>query len=204
MTPSVPIPGGTREKTLRRPPGTHPRWLPRKPACTVTRAARRRSRSPGPGTAPGRRQQEPEGGGDAGGRRADDALDTEPRGEIPGMDRARPTRCEQHVATGVASTLGDVDPRGARHGLGVYLEDSPGKLDSGESAPPRATKSVKVPPMSTPTRVRPDPASLITAALARCPATRPVRPAALGWPAPPHTRADPTPAPRSRVRPPAR
>ena len=41
------------------------RW---KPACTVTRAARRRSRSPGPGTAPGRRQQEPEGGGDAGAR----------------------------------------------------------------------------------------------------------------------------------------
>ena len=87
------------------------RW---KPACTVTRAARRRSRSPGPGTAPGRRQQEPEGGDDAGGRRADDALDTEPRGEIPGMDRARPTRREQHVATGVASMLGDVDPRGAR------------------------------------------------------------------------------------------
>ena len=51
------------------------------------------------------------------------------------MDRARPTRREQHVATGVASMLGDVDPRGARHGLGSYLEDSPGKLDSGESAP---------------------------------------------------------------------
>ena len=84
---------------------------------------------------PGRRQQEPEGGGDAGGRRADDPLDTEPRGEVPGMDRARPTRREQHVATGVASTLGDVDPRGARHGLGDHLEDSPGKLDSGESAP---------------------------------------------------------------------
>ena len=51
------------------------------------------------------------------------------------MDRARPTRREQHVATGVASTLGDVDPRGARHGRGDYLEDSPDKLDSGESAP---------------------------------------------------------------------
>ena len=42
--------------------------------------------------------------------------------------------------------LRDVDPRGARHGLGDYLEDSPGKLDSGESAPrPRATRSVKHP-----------------------------------------------------------
>ena len=71
-------------------------------------------------------------------------------------------------------------------------------------SPPRATRSVKAPPMSTPTRVRPDPASLITAARARCPATRRVRPAALEWPAPPRTRADPTPAPRSLVRPPAR
>ena len=71
-------------------------------------------------------------------------------------------------------------------------------------SPPRATRSVNVPPIPTPTRVRPDPASLIAAARARCPATRPVRPAALGWPAPPRTRADPTPAPRSLVRPPAR
>ena len=38
----------------------------------------------------------------------------------------------------------------------------------------------------------------------RCPATRPARHAALGCPAPPHTRADPIPARRSRVRPPAR
>ena len=131
MTPSVPIPGGTREKTRRRPPGTHPRWLPRKPACPVTRAARRRSRSPGPepfragASRSPRAEATPADGGQT------SAFDTEPRGEIPGMDRARPTRCEQHVATGVASTLGDVDPRGARHGLGDYLEDSPGKLDSG-------------------------------------------------------------------------
>ena len=95
-------------------------------STTIPKSWPRNRSGPAPAGARGRRRRR---------RTAGDALDTEPRGEKPGMDRARPTRREQHVATGVASTLGDVDPRGARHGLGVYLEDSPGKLDSGESAP---------------------------------------------------------------------
>ena len=52
-----------------------------------------------------------------------------------GREPANPLPSQREMALGVASMLGDVDPRGARHGLGDYLEDSPGKLDSGESAP---------------------------------------------------------------------
>ena len=86
------------------------------------------------------------------------------------------------------------------HQPGLLRRQASGRCRPRRTA--RADDHTSRPPLDA--RRELDPASLIAAARALCPATRTVRPAALGWPAPPRTKADPTPARRNLVRPPAR